>query len=75
MMHRDNLDIPASEFVDVLNEFVKEKRLTAFGGSNWSIDRVQAANDYAKAKGLQGFSIVSNNFSLARMVAPVCFLS
>jgi predicted dehydrogenase/aryl-alcohol dehydrogenase-like predicted oxidoreductase len=71
MMHRDNPDIPAGEFVDVLNEFVKEKRLTAFGGSNWSIDRVQAANDYAKAKGLQGFSIVSNNFSLARMVAPV----
>jgi predicted dehydrogenase/aryl-alcohol dehydrogenase-like predicted oxidoreductase len=71
MMHRDNLDIPAGEFIDVLNEFVKEKRLTAFGGSNWSIDRVRAANDYAKAKGLQGFSIVSNNFSLARMVAPV----
>jgi predicted dehydrogenase/aryl-alcohol dehydrogenase-like predicted oxidoreductase len=71
MMHRDNLDIPAGEFIDVLNQLVKEKRLTAFGGSNWSIDRVQAANDYAKAKGLQGFSIVSNNFSLARMVAPV----
>jgi len=71
MMHRDNLEIPVGEFIDVLNEFVKEKRLSAFGGSNWSIDRVQAANDYANARGLQGFSIVSNNFSLARMVAPV----
>jgi predicted dehydrogenase/aryl-alcohol dehydrogenase-like predicted oxidoreductase len=71
MMHRDNPDIPAGEFIDVLNQFVKEKRLTAFGGSNWSLDRVQAANDYAKQHNLQGFSIVSNNFSLARMVAPV----
>ena len=29
---------------------------------------MQAANDYAKAKGLKGFAAVSNNFSLARMV-------
>jgi predicted dehydrogenase/aryl-alcohol dehydrogenase-like predicted oxidoreductase len=71
MMHRDDPQIPAGEFVDALNQLVKAGKLTAFGGSNWSIDRVQAANDYAKAKGLQGFSIVSNNFSLARMVAPV----
>jgi aryl-alcohol dehydrogenase-like predicted oxidoreductase/predicted dehydrogenase len=71
MMHRDNPQIPAGEFVDVLNRFVKAGQLTAFGGSNWSIDRVQAANDYARKKGLQGFSIVSNNFSLARMVSPV----
>src|SRR5262249_43078726 len=29
------------------------------------------ANEYAKKKGLTGFSAVSNNFSLARMVDPV----
>jgi predicted dehydrogenase/aryl-alcohol dehydrogenase-like predicted oxidoreductase len=71
MMHRDNPEIPVGEFVDVLNDQVKAGKLTAFGGSNWSVERVQAANEYAAAKGLQGFSIVSNNFSLARMVAPV----
>jgi predicted dehydrogenase/aryl-alcohol dehydrogenase-like predicted oxidoreductase len=71
MMHRDNPEIPVSEFIDVLNQLVKEKRLKAFGGSNWSIQRVAAANEYAKSKGLQGFSMVSNNFSLARMVNPV----
>jgi predicted dehydrogenase/aryl-alcohol dehydrogenase-like predicted oxidoreductase len=71
MMHRDNLDVPVSEWVDVLNEHVKAGRLKAFGGSNWSLARVQEANDYAKSKGLQGFSVVSNNFSLARMVNPV----
>ena len=71
MMHRDNLDIPASVFVDVLNEHVRAGRMKEFGGSNWSIERVQEANDYAQAKGLQPFTVVSNNFSLARLVDPV----
>jgi predicted dehydrogenase/aryl-alcohol dehydrogenase-like predicted oxidoreductase len=68
MMHRDNLDLPVSAFIDVLNEHVKAGRIKAFGGSNWSLPRVAEANAYAKSKGLQGFSVVSNNFSLARMV-------
>jgi predicted dehydrogenase/aryl-alcohol dehydrogenase-like predicted oxidoreductase len=71
MMHRDNLDIPVGEFVDVLNKQVKAGRVKAFGGSNWSIDRINQANDYAHKNGLQGFSIVSNNFSLARMVNTI----
>ncbi|HMO27303.1 MAG TPA: aldo/keto reductase, partial [Tepidisphaeraceae bacterium] len=71
IMHRDNPEIPVSEFVDVLNEHVKAGRIRAFGGSNWTLDRVDAANAYAKSKGLQGFDVVSNNFSLARMVEPV----
>ncbi|OGV35926.1 MAG: oxidoreductase [Lentisphaerae bacterium GWF2_49_21] len=71
MMHRDNPDIPVGEFIDVLNEHVKAGRIKAFGGSNWSIARVKKANAYAKRKGLAGFSAVSNNFSLARMVNPV----
>jgi predicted dehydrogenase/aryl-alcohol dehydrogenase-like predicted oxidoreductase len=70
MLHRDNPDIPVGEFVDVLNDHVKAGRIRAFGGSNWSLERVQQANDYAAKKGLQGFSVVSNNFSLARMVNP-----
>jgi predicted dehydrogenase/aryl-alcohol dehydrogenase-like predicted oxidoreductase len=71
LMHRDNLDVPVAEFVDALNEHVQAGRMKAFGGSNWSLERVQAANDYAASKGLQGFSAVSNNFSLARMVQPI----
>ncbi|HCE46540.1 MAG TPA: oxidoreductase [Lentisphaeria bacterium] len=71
MMHRDNPDIHVGEFIDVLNEHVKAGRIKAFGASNWSIGRVKKANAYAKRKGLAGFSAVSNNFSLARMVNPV----
>jgi predicted dehydrogenase/aryl-alcohol dehydrogenase-like predicted oxidoreductase len=71
MMHRDNPDVPVGEFVAVLNEHLRAGRLRAFGGSNWSIPRVKAANAYARRKGLAGFAAVSNNFSLARMVDPV----
>jgi aryl-alcohol dehydrogenase-like predicted oxidoreductase len=71
MLHRDNTDVPVGEFVDVLNEHVKAGRIKAFGGSNWTLARVDEANAYAKERGLQGFSVVSNNFSLARMVDPV----
>jgi predicted dehydrogenase/aryl-alcohol dehydrogenase-like predicted oxidoreductase len=71
LMHRDNPEIPVGEFVDVLNEHKKAGRINVFGGSNWSIDRINAANRYAKRKQLIGFSVLSNNFSLARMVDPV----
>ncbi len=70
MMHRDNPDIPVGEFVDVLNQHHAAGRIHAFGASNWSLSRVQAANDYARKKGLISFSAISNNFSLARMVQP-----
>jgi predicted dehydrogenase/aryl-alcohol dehydrogenase-like predicted oxidoreductase len=71
MMHRDNPDVPVGEFIDLLNEHVRAGRIKAFGGSNWTLARVDEANAYAKARGLQGFTVVSNNFSLARMVDPV----
>jgi predicted dehydrogenase/aryl-alcohol dehydrogenase-like predicted oxidoreductase len=70
MMHRDNEQIPVDEFVDAMHEQAAAGRVKVFGGSNWSFARVQAANDYAKKNGKQAFSVVSNNFSLARMVEP-----
>jgi aryl-alcohol dehydrogenase-like predicted oxidoreductase len=71
MMHRDNLEIPVGEFVEVLNEHHRAGRIKAFGGSNWTLARLREAEAYAAKKGLQKFSCVSNNFSLARMVSPV----
>jgi aryl-alcohol dehydrogenase-like predicted oxidoreductase len=71
MLHRDNPDIPAGEFVDVLNEHARAGRIRLFGGSNWTRERVDEANAYARAHGLQGFSVLSNNLSLARMVNPI----
>jgi predicted dehydrogenase/aryl-alcohol dehydrogenase-like predicted oxidoreductase len=71
LMHRDNPQVPIGEFVEVLNMHKQAGRINVFGGSNWSVARIDAANLYAKNKGLAGFGVLSNNFSLARMVDPV----
>jgi len=70
MMHYDNVKVPVGEFVDLLNEHHRAGRIKAFGGSNWTLARLQEAQAYAAKKGLQQFSCLSNNFSLARMISP-----
>lgn len=71
LMHRDNPAVPVGEFVDVLNEHVAAGRIKAFGGSNWTWQRIQEANDYAGKKGLRGFAASSPNFTLARWNEPM----
>ncbi|MET4780666.1 aldo/keto reductase [Glaciihabitans sp. UYNi722] len=66
LMHRDNPDIPVGDFVDVLDEHARAGRISAFGGSNWTIPRFEAANEYARANDKQGFAALSNHFGLAR---------
>jgi len=70
-LHRDNPDIPAGEFIDVLNRHVEAGQIGIFGGSNWTPERIDEANEYAVRNGLQGFTAMSNNFSLARMEDPI----
>ena len=70
-LHRDNPLVPVSEWVDVLNEHFRAGRIRTFGGSNWSIQRVDEANAYARANSLQEFTVFSNNLSLARIIDPV----
>ena len=70
LLHRDNPEVPVGEFVDVLDEHAAAGRIRAFGGSNWSIGRFEEANEYASKHGRTGFSVLSNNFSLARMIEP-----
>lgn len=65
MMHRDNTDIPVGEFVDVMDEHLRAGRIRSYGGSNWTPERVDEANAYAKANGRTGFTILSNHFGLA----------
>jgi predicted dehydrogenase/predicted oxidoreductase len=71
LMHRDNPDVPVEEFVDALHEQQRLGRMRVYGGSNWSIERINAANAYAARRGIPGFGAISNQFSLARMVDPV----
>ena len=70
-LHRDDTSVPVDEWIDALNAEVDAGRIRLFGGSNWTTERLDAANDYATDNDRQGFSAVSNNFSLAQMIDPV----
>lgn len=70
-LHRDNLDVPAGEFVDVLHDLAEKRIIGVFGGSNWTLERIASANAYAEKNGKRPFSAVSNQFSLAEMLEPV----
>ncbi|MDF2669876.1 MAG: aldo/keto reductase [Paenibacillus sp.] len=65
-LHRDDTDVPVGEIIEILNEHIESGRIKAIGGSNWSHQRLQEANDYAAAHGLIGFSFSSPNLSLAK---------
>jgi aryl-alcohol dehydrogenase-like predicted oxidoreductase len=69
-LHRDNEDVPVAEFIAALDEEKRAGRIRAYGGSNWTLDRLKAANQSAQAQGLDGMVAVSNNFSLAEMGTP-----
>jgi aryl-alcohol dehydrogenase-like predicted oxidoreductase/predicted dehydrogenase len=70
-LHRDNNDIPVSEFVDVLDEIKAEGLINNIGASNWNLDRFSTARDYALKNNKEPFTVLSNNFSLAEMLEPV----
>lgn len=70
VLHRDDEEQPVEMIVDTLNEHHDAGRIHAFGGSNWSYERIAAANDYAEKNGLVPFAVSSPQFSLAEMVKP-----
>jgi len=70
MLHRDIPQIPVGEFISLLDEHEKAGRIRAYGASNWTLPRIQEAQDYAREHGLTGFTAISNQFSLAQMLEP-----
>ncbi len=71
VMHRDNPAVPVGEFVDVLDDLVRRGKVGAWGGSNWTPERVREAIGYAQARGKAPPRILNNNLSLAVMEKPV----
>jgi aryl-alcohol dehydrogenase-like predicted oxidoreductase len=68
-LHRDDPSRPVGEIVESLNEHVKAGRIRYFGCSNWRAQRIQAAQEYAAAHGLQGFAGDQMMWSFAVMDA------
>ena len=68
LLHRDDPKTPVSEMIDALNELQKEGKIKVFGVSNWTHERIEEANRYAKEHHFQGFSVSSPHFGLAEQV-------
>jgi len=71
-MHRDNPEVPVGEFVDAIDREASAGRIRGpFGGSNWTMQRFDAAVAYAEANGKRKPTALSNNFALAEMLDPI----
>lgn len=65
LLHRDDPRVPVDEVMEALNAHVQAGRVRYLGASNWSRQRLAAANAYAAAHGLQGFCVPQVHWSLA----------
>lgn len=54
-LHRDNHHLPVEHFIDLLNSFVRAGKIRYFGASNWTVERLGAAQEYARKSGQHGF--------------------
>ncbi|MBR1739089.1 MAG: aldo/keto reductase [Ruminococcus sp.] len=64
-LHRDDPDIPVEEIMPVLDNFYRQGRVHFIGVSNWTTARIEEANRFAAANGLEPIRISQINYSLA----------
>lgn len=65
-IHNDDPTKPVEEIMDAVDEVARTGRVNAIGCSNWKIDRIEAANRYAREKGKTCFFANQSQWSLAR---------
>ncbi|MCD8097523.1 MAG: aldo/keto reductase [Lachnospiraceae bacterium] len=68
MLHRDNKAYPVGPIVEILNEYHRSGKIGAFGGSNWTHQRIAEANQYAADHDLVPFTVSSPNFGLCDQI-------
>lgn len=69
LLHRDDPNTPVSELIETLNQCRAAGKIRSFGVSNWTHTRIAEANAYAESHGLEGLSVSSPNFGLARQMS------
>ncbi len=67
-LHRDDMSIPVENIMDTLFENIDKGYIKNLGCSNWSLERLKLANEYAKKCGRDGFIVSSDRWSLARFM-------
>lgn len=70
-LHRDDLDRPVEEIMETLHGFVAEGKVRYLGASNWTAERIRAANRYAAKQGREPFRATQQLWSLgSRWMRP-----
>ena len=65
LLHRDDPNTPIGEYMTCLNEQKAAGKIRCFGVSNWTVARIEEANAWAAAHGMEGFSVSSPHYGLA----------
>ena len=71
LLHRDDPAVPVGPIVECLHGHREAGRIRAYGGSNWTAERIQEANTYAAEHGLISFAASSPHYSLAVTKEPM----
>lgn len=66
-LHRDDPQKAVSEIMPVLNAFVKEGKTRYIGASNWTAERIEKANAFAKANNMAQFTFSEIMWSYAKV--------
>ncbi len=66
-LHRDHTNRPVGEILECLEDKVRQGKIRYYGCSNWKLERLIEAQEYAKAHGLHGFVCNQLMWSLAEI--------
>ncbi|HEY0256914.1 MAG TPA: aldo/keto reductase [Candidatus Methylacidiphilales bacterium] len=64
-LHRDDPRLSPAEIIETLNAEIKRNRIRYIAASNWPVQRIAEANEYARSKNLQPFVLSQPRWSLA----------
>jgi aryl-alcohol dehydrogenase-like predicted oxidoreductase len=70
LLHRDDPAVEVGRLVDALDGHRRAGEIGAFGVSNWTLARIDEANAYAAARGVDGICCNSPHLSLAVQNEP-----
>lgn len=69
MLHRDDESKPVGPLMDTFHQYYKAGKILAYGVSNWRVERIEEANQYAKVNHMPPILVSSPNYSLAQQYA------
>jgi aryl-alcohol dehydrogenase-like predicted oxidoreductase len=70
LLHRDDSSKPCEDVLALLARFHREGKCRAYGVSNWSVPRIEAAVRFLDAEGLPPLTASSPHYSLVDWVRP-----